>query len=508
MKINRLRIRNLKSFADTGDLELSSVNVLVGRNNSGKSTLIRGVHLLQSGGLIEAKDVRIGEAQSAVEFELDGINARHFPNSEAHVRKTGGTSSGRYAVTVNPNGAIPVPRMTIGDADFDAAQVANVEPNNVIYAYLSKRKVLAFNEDVREGRALTVEPHLENLTAKVDAIVNPDHPAFDEYSALCNELLGFRVTAWASLNGKKLGIPVGLHERIYVEAMGEGVSSLLGLIVSLCVADGNILLVEEPENDIHPEGLKKLLQTIVEKSDKNQFIVSTHSNIVTKYLGAAPNSKVFGVELDYEAGKVPTSTIQEIPPTSEARIETLKRLGYELYDFDLWDGWLILEEASAERVIRDYLIPWFAPGLSRVRTVAARGTSQVGPTFDDFYRLFRFTHLEPQYKERAWVVVDGDETGERVVANLQREYSSWAPEHFKTFSQPDFERYYPKRFAGDVEQVLAQSHRNKREAKRLLLEKVRQWCDAVQDEAKQEFERSASEVIDILRSIEQKLGSG
>src|SRR5262249_19596834 len=156
-----------------------------------------------------------------------------------------------------------------------------------------------------------------------------------------------------------LGIPVGKHDFIYVEDMGEGVSSLLGLIASLCMADGNLLLIEEPENDIHPEGLKALLRSIVEKSANNQFIVSTHSNIVTKHLGAAPGGKVFKVELNYQPGQVPTSTIEEIPGTPEARIDVLRELGYELYDFDLWNGWLILEEASAERIIRDYLIPWF-----------------------------------------------------------------------------------------------------------------------------------------------------
>jgi predicted ATP-dependent endonuclease of OLD family len=58
------------------------------------------------------------------------------------------------------------------------------------------------------------------------------------------------------------------------------------------MADGNLFLVEELENDIHPEGLKAILDVIVEKSSSSQFIVSTHSNIVTKYLGSAPGAKV------------------------------------------------------------------------------------------------------------------------------------------------------------------------------------------------------------------------
>ena len=80
--------------------------------------------------------------------------------------------------------------------------------------------------------------------------------------------------------------------------------------------------------------------------------------------------------MTYEPNAVPRSHIREVDATPAARIEVLRRLGYELSDFELWDGWLILEESSAEVIVR-YLIPWFVPRLARIRTVAAGGTSKV-----------------------------------------------------------------------------------------------------------------------------------
>jgi hypothetical protein len=71
-----------------------------------------------------------------------------------------------------------------------------------------------------------------------------------------------------------------------------------------------------------------------------------------------------------------TSTIKDLGTDPAARVAALSDLGYELYDFNLFDGWLILEESSAERIIRDYLIPWFVPRLTRVRTIAAGGASK------------------------------------------------------------------------------------------------------------------------------------
>jgi hypothetical protein len=238
------------------------------------------------------------------------------------------------------------------------------EPDNFIYTYLSKRKVTAFDQTVNWQKTIAVSSNLQNLVSKVARLANPDHPNASEYTELCKELLGFRISAIASPGGQQAGIPVGAYGYIPIEEMGEGVSSLLGLITDLCMAEGNLFLIEEPENDIHPEGLKALLKVIVDKSETNQFIVSTHSNIVTRYLGSAPESRVFELESTYTPNQIPTSYIREVEPTAVARIEVLRRLGYELSDFDLWDGWLILEESSAEIIIR-YLVPWFAPELSR-----------------------------------------------------------------------------------------------------------------------------------------------
>ena len=41
-----LRLRNIRSLADTGDLELKPITLLLGRNSSGKSTVLRTIPLL------------------------------------------------------------------------------------------------------------------------------------------------------------------------------------------------------------------------------------------------------------------------------------------------------------------------------------------------------------------------------------------------------------------------------------------------------------------------------
>lgn len=58
------------------------------------------------------------------------------------------------------------------------------------------------------------------------------------------------------------------------------------------------------------------------------------------------------------------------------------------------------------------------------------------PTFEDFRRLFLFAHLEPQYRGRAWVIVDGDDVGQEVVDALRGKYQTWPAELIPRKSEP------------------------------------------------------------------------
>jgi hypothetical protein len=96
--------------------------------------------------------------------------------------------------------------------------------------------------------------------------------------------------------------------------------------------------------------------------------------------------------------------------TPENRLRVLKQLGHEVFDFDLFKGYLLLEESSAERIIRDLLIPEFTPSLlGKLKTISCRGVTNVSASFEDFLRLFVFIHSAPAYKGKAWVLVDGGE---------------------------------------------------------------------------------------------------
>ncbi len=512
MRVSTLHIKNLKGFVDTGRIGLSpTINILVGPNNAGKSTIIKALYLLQPQDRnyplnYLQKNKRKGTNTISIEIGFDDFDRKYIHAHEQvftdpHLWKRQVNfiipSKGEYKAI------IPSSK---NDSELNVNPILSTEPNNFIYPYFSRRKAVNFNEQIRAENALAVKENLHDLYTKIDRISNPDYPAYQEYKKACKEILGFPVSCSLSANGKQAGIVVSNNEHIALDEMGEGTINILGLLVDICISDDKLFLIEELENDIHPKALKSLLELIIKKSENNQFVISTHSNIITKYLGSTPECKLFQFGMKIK-DKMPLTTIKEVNNTPTVRIKVLEDLGYDLYDFELWKAYLILEESSAERVIRDYLIPTFVPTLeNKLKTVAAQGVDDIGPRFHDFLRLFVFIHLSSVYKNKAWVYADGDSVGQKTTRELRQKFKTWKPDHFQNFSKPNFENYYPKKWQTRANKALKiQNKKGRFQAKGQLVNDIIDWAKSNKREAKREFKESAMEIIKTLHTLDKKI---
>jgi len=502
MKITGIELINVRGFKHLEKTELSkTINIFVGPNNSGKSTIINSIYLLQNSSVLNKKDITIGAQNGEIRIYVKG----DYPpviKLDSHFQ---------YILKMLTGGNLQINRGQQGNQGLE--QIPTREPKNLIYPYLSKRKVVNFDNTINETNQKAVTGNFQNLYSKIDRLITPQYqPGNAQYIKACNDILGFEISTLAIGGGKEAVYYIDGNEYIPLTAMGEGVVNILGLITDLCVAEQTIFLIEEPENDIHPIALKSLLDLIIEKSKTNQFFISTHSNIVMKHLGAVEQTKVFSVtnvQHDEKRPKLFLSEMKEVSKNPNERRKILEDLGYDLFDFDLWKGWLFLEESSAEALIRDYFIKWYVPQLKyKLRTFSAGSCSNVEPKFEDFNRLFVFLHLEPAYKNKVWVYIDSGDEESRIIGEMKEKYSvsGWSEEQFGQFSQHDFEKYYPDKFQQEVDQVLAVTGKQKKRIKKAeLLEKVKAWIDDNPTDAKTAFKESASEIIEILRMINRNL---
>lgn len=503
MRVKSVQIKNIKGFSDSDIIEFSpKINVLIGHNNAGKSTISKSVCVLQNFSSMGLDDIRMGTDSGQIEVAIENIDTTILKTQQINSGNTG-----HIKILFSKKEGQITTEFESSAVNHSFSQFSTVEPNNFIYPYLSKRKVLGMEQQLNLDRTSAVTGNFQNLHAKISRLSTTEYPAHTEYVEICKKILDFVVTSSASKAGVQGGLIVNNYENIPIENMGEGVPNILGLIVDLCVAKNKLFIIEEPENDLHPKAIKNLFEFIIQKSEYNQFIITTHSNIVTKYLGSEPESKLFHVTSEI-VDNIPTSSVRPVGRSAEERISVLEDLGYEFFDYDLWQAYLILEESSAERIIRDFLIPEFVSNLKyKLKTIASQGISDVKPRFNDFQRLFVFIHTAPAYKDRAWVLVDGDTEGQHVINELKDKFKSWGNDHFKYLSKSDFEEFYPDRFKEDVSKALVIPDKaKKRKAKEDLLNQVLVWINSNKETAKSEFKESASEVISFLSSIDKALG--
>jgi len=502
MRITAIQLENVRGFQYLPKTGLSdTINIFIGSNNSGKSTILNSIFLLQRATL-NANDITIGKQDGEIILYFSGneIHGNAINPSHERIRFILRVNQGYLGNTIN------------GDQQGYNRSVER-EPDNLIYPYLSKRKTIDYADTINETNANSVSGNFTNLYSKIDRLIAPQYkPGNQQYIEACNNILGFEVSTLALGGGKKAVYYIHNSEHIPLTAMGEGVANILGLITDLCVAENQIFLIEEPENDIHPKALKELLKLIIEKSNTNQFFISTHSNIVMKYLGGVSGSKIFNITnnlRDDIRNNLFVSELTEISNSPEDRRQVLEDLGYDFFDFDLWKGWLFLEESSAEVIIRDYLIDWFIKPLkNKIKTFSTGGTGNVIKKFENFNSLFVFLHLEPAYKNKVWVIIDGGKDEQDVITKMQNMYSKsgWHDENFSQFKEHHFENYYPEKFKIKFQQILEIVDANKKQnEKKLLLNEVKLWIDDNEQHAKEEFSKSAKEVIDRLLQISEKI---
>jgi energy-coupling factor transporter ATP-binding protein EcfA2 len=206
MKISVLGLENIRGYKSS-TIELSpKINLLVGENNSGKTTILKSLLLLQDTLALRCADVRTGQSEGSIVLKFtfvdDNIDILFAEPFNLPLYKF---NSIKYELMNEI-------RMLLGDEFNNLSSthllqncVREMEPDNFIYPFLSKRKVPNFQENVGQPYANSVLGNFAHISAKVDRISADGLPAKDEYIRNCREILGFHISSFPSPNGKKAG---------------------------------------------------------------------------------------------------------------------------------------------------------------------------------------------------------------------------------------------------------------------------------------------------------------
>ena len=298
--LKRLQIRNFRGFNALKIDQLSGINLIAGKNNSGKTSLLEAIFLLSEGGNASLArnvniirglelDSRVSPATigplwkqlfSDLDMERDiEIEGKHTTDGQFTLKIT----SERQATPAldlieetsvpdhfserpltfqysDPSGKRVESQIRVKGQEFEINQPATNAP--FIAAILKSRGRNTYEDATRLG--MLKQKKKGDLLLNALQVIEPKLQSIEENSSSGTPMI------WGD---------IGLSELVPLLAMGEGMTQLARIVLAIASIPDGVVLVDEVENGIHHSVLPDVWRAIDEaaKQFRTQIFATTHS---------------------------------------------------------------------------------------------------------------------------------------------------------------------------------------------------------------------------------------
>lgn len=283
--IERLHIRDYGCIRDV-DLKLTPLHALIGPNDSGKSTILRALRTLTT---LAAGPLNLAE-DAAILFEA----AMQSPKQSFRVWF--GSQSWRIGSIRGDGSCVE----SLGDAAETAAWTHHgsnhARNDSTLATAVAGSTLFRLDPDslrqpadlIPEGAPVRFANALGlGLPAIYDAILSRDLPAYiainDELRRLFPDV---KSLAPRNSNAKQKTIGIQLHDGTTLGAnlMSEGMLYYLAYAALRHLDRVAVILIEEPENGLHPARIREVMTVLKEIAKTTQVVLATHSPLVINEL--------------------------------------------------------------------------------------------------------------------------------------------------------------------------------------------------------------------------------
>lgn len=338
MRIRKIKIKNFKCYAGLFEVPLNDgLNIIVGNNESGKSTILEAINLALTG-MLNGRHIRndlstylfnlvierdyiaslvTGKPKPPPEIVIElyfSGDGREFAELEGDGNSDGSKASGvvykiefdevtykdAYAELVKSGElkAIPIEYYTATLMSFARKGITprNIPVKSALIDSASSR--FQNGSDIYISRIIR-----DNLEENERASISQAHRKMREAFMTDKnvEIINAKINAAAKISKKAVSISVDVSSQsawessliTYIDSIpfhyiGKGEQCIIKTKLALSAkknTEATILLIEEPENHLSHSRLNQLIRDISEDNGSKQVIISTHSSFVANKLG-------------------------------------------------------------------------------------------------------------------------------------------------------------------------------------------------------------------------------
>ncbi len=275
--IRNLSIKLFKGIQAVQVNSCGSVNILVGKNNAGKSSIL---HAIDMGGLalgvgrwnafqpkLAIKDMFWSAGPFEIEFELYSTMKLSVQNSATNLEAP--EIKNRL-----PPGQVFKTLLIQAEGHGSLSERTHKTPS-AIMQQIENRNFGAINSlDILFAVKFYAEKNERSLTLEsYNSLIEEIQRYFPDLSAVS---VGRTETDIATLNYEEFG------KTLDILYSGSGLKRFIDILVKVAITKANIVLIDEPESGLHPDLQRRFFQYLLNLAETKgiQFFISTHSHII------------------------------------------------------------------------------------------------------------------------------------------------------------------------------------------------------------------------------------
>ena len=447
MKLSDFSVVNYRSITTARKIKTNNMTVLVGKNNEGKSNILRALTLAMDIMKIYSKDPR--SLQIAVRPYLKNHYSweKDYPISLQEKNPNGWSSIDlnfeldeqdilaiRSMTGIRLSGCIPVRVSTNGAAakidipKRGTAAFADADNKKKIIEYVCFKIDFNFIPAVRtEYDALrVVDSLIEKSLETLDT--NPDYiNAMNKIEELqqgildgisnqiiepLQEFLPTVRNVQIHIQNERRRIAMRRNTEIIIDdgtptpiqQKGDGIKSLTALAIlniPARVDRVSVVAIEEPESHLHPESARQLYDTIMSLSQTHQIVLTTHSPLFVNRTNLKENIIV------NDGKATPVKKIKEIRDV----------LGINISDNLTNAEHALIVEGEDDKIALEKLLPSMSTKIKRAIQNGTFIIDYIGGAGNLPYKLSFYRNLQCKYH----VLLDNDDAGRHAGSEAERQ---------------------------------------------------------------------------------------